>query len=68
MRRELPKCFVFPFHLGKLHGMRLPENIQLLFHEKFKKPLTKTLQSHRQADYFQRKACFFLIFSIFHNI
>ena len=47
MRRELPKCFVFPFHLGKLHGMRLPENIQLLFHEKFKKPLTKTLQSHR---------------------
>ena len=68
MRREQPKCFVFPFHLGKLHGIRLPENIQLLFHEKFKKPLTKTLQSHRQADYFQRKACFFLILSIFHNI
>ena len=46
---------------------------QLLFREKLKKPLTKTLHSHRQADYFQRldyfqRKAFILIFSIFHNI
>lgn len=34
---------VFFIHLGKSHEMKLPGNIQLLFHEKIKK---KLLQEH----------------------
>ena len=39
--------FFISFLPGKSHKMKLPGNIQLLFHKKLKKnPLTKTLHSH----------------------